>query len=314
MLEPWQRVFAAVAAAAIGAGLGCGPTILLDETDASSDTGPATTADPPPSTTTAIPPPSTTTAEPPPSTTTAVPPPDETTTGADSDTWGGFLDGFDFAGPVTCDVFEQDCPEGDKCAAWSDDGGVQWNDARCVPILGSAQPGDACNTLGDPFSGHDTCAFGSMCWSVDPVTEEGTCVALCTGTPDDTICQDPDTLCAALGDVLALCLIVCDPLLQDCPEGEACYMTNEGFACGPDVSGDMGAPGDACESSFACDPGSICADASLVPDCLGAPGCCTSLCDIIDPMPPCLPGQTCASLDEYDPWNEMDWGVCALPM
>jgi hypothetical protein len=113
----------------------------------------------------------------------------------------------------------------------------------------------------------------------------GTCVAFCTGSQDDPSCEDPATTCViANGGVLILCLPVCDPLLQECPEGQACYPVNADFACAPDASGpDLGAYGSPCEYINACDPGLFCGDAAIVPDCAGAQGCCSEFCDLADP-------------------------------
>ena len=62
---------------------------------------------------------------------------DPTTGGWDDSTGGsscGFVcDSSDTAGD-TCDLWEQDCPEGEKCNPWANDGGASWNALRCVPI------------------------------------------------------------------------------------------------------------------------------------------------------------------------------------
>jgi hypothetical protein len=156
-----------------------------------------------------------------------------------------------------------------------------------VPIDSEpGQPGDPCTVEGSGVSGLDDCDIGAMCWDVDPETNMGTCVGFCGGSDTDPTCEDPDTTCViANNGVLILCLQVCDPLLQECPEGQACYPVNTDFACAPDASGpDLGAYGDPCEYINACDPGLFCGDAAIVPDCAGASGCCSEFCDIEDPQ------------------------------
>ena len=80
-----------------------------------------------------------------------------------------------------------------------------------------------------------------------------------------------------------MCLPECDPLVQDCPDGQACYPVGVDWTCAPDVSGDLGTFGDSCQAINVCDGGLICVDASLVPGCDAAAGCCTEVCDHLDP-------------------------------
>ena len=294
---------------------GCGPLVLPEgetETDGSEDEG-STTA-PPPSTT-APPPPGTTTAPPPPSTT-SVGPSDESTSGEPM-TSLVFLDGNDFSDGPECDFWNQDCPAGEKCMPWANDGGNTWNSLRCSPIADDPDAvGEPCIVEGSGVSGIDSCEAGSMCWDVDPDTLEGHCVAFCIGDESNPMCDDPNQSCTLPADgALALCFPLCDPLLQDCPEGDACYGINDVFNCIPDASGDMGAPGDECEFINVCDPGSFCASAELVPGCAEVVGCCSSFCDLNEMPPACLPGQECM------PWYEAGRappgyelvGACALP-
>jgi hypothetical protein len=297
---------------------GCGPLVFPEgftETDSDSE-GDGTTTAPPPSTTTP-PSPGTTTSPPPPNTTVGPSTSDGSTSG-DPMTSIGFFDGNDFNGDPECDLWAQDCPPGEKCTPWANDGGDVWNSLRCSPIVDDPDAvGEPCTAEGSGTSGIDSCAFGSMCWDVDPATLIGECVAFCVGSPDSPMCEDPDASCALPDDgVLALCFPLCDPLQQDCPEGDACYGIDEVFNCIPDASGETGAPGDECEYLNACDPGAFCAQAELVPGCPGMTGCCTSYCDVNEMPPACLPGQECM------PWYEPgaappgyeNVGACALPM
>ncbi len=311
MASSMHRVVSLALASAV-VGLGCGPSISLD--DASGTAG--STGDP--STTTGTTAPGTTM----PGATTLPPDPDD----ADSTTGGGldsiaFLDSFGDCSPMfECDLFLQDCPDGEKCMPWANDGGNVWNATRCSPIDSDpAAVGEPCMVKGGPASGLDTCDQGAMCWDLDLDTLEGTCTAFCLGTPENPTCKDPNAQCATEEETaLALCLPLCDPLLQDCAGGQACYPVEAFSLCVPDRSGEWGAPGDPCEYLDVCDPGNVCLDAAAVPMCEDALGCCSPLCDLTDPMPPCPPGQVCA------PWYEgivipagyeyEDVGACTLPV
>ncbi len=260
-------------------------------------------------------------------------------TGADPDTGGsetgmvattddpmttgvGFIEDPDGGGvSFECDIFAQDCPDGEKCMPWGNDGG-SWNATRCSPISENpGQAGDECTVEGSGTSGIDDCDIGVMCWDVDPKTNIGTCVAMCTGDSANPLCEDPDTTCSiANNGAIVLCLPICDPLLQDCPAGQACYPVAEDWVCGPDASGEMGAYGDPCEFINVCDAGLICLDATATPNCVGASGCCTEVCDVTDPAgdAQCTgqpEGQTCQVWYEEGsaPPGYEDVGACSLP-
>ena len=127
---------------------------------------------------------------------------------------------------VGCDLWEQCCPEGEKCMPWSDDGSGIWNSTRCTPIdFPPDPPGSDCMVEGNGTSGIDTCELGAMCFDVDPETNVGVCRALCQGDESNPVC-DAGFVCGPLstGDLTVyLCLPTCDPLLQDCDAGNACY-------------------------------------------------------------------------------------------
>lgn len=222
-----------------------------------------------------------------------------------------------------CDVWAQDCPVGEKCMPWANDGGNSWNALKCVEIDDNpGEPGDPCHVEGGGVSGIDDCAIGSMCWDVDPETSEGVCVAMCTGDQAAPICEDPSTSCIIVNDgVLNLCLPDCDPLLQDCEDGQACYPVNGTFTCAPDASGpELGVFGDPCEFINACDAGLFCANASAVPGCGGSAGCCSDFCDLDADFPEddcsgAAEGQECLPFfDEGDaPPGAEAFGACALP-
>jgi hypothetical protein len=235
----------------------------------------------------------------------------------------GFIQDPDGGGvSIECDLWSQDCAEGEKCMPWANDGGGAWNAARCSPLdPNPAQVGDECTVEGSGVSGIDNCDVGSMCWDVDPETNLGTCVAFCMGSEANPICEDPATNCVIANEgVLILCLPNCDPLLQDCAEGQACYPIDDAFACAPDVSGEEGLYGDACQFLNVCDPGLFCANAEVVPDCAGAQGCCSPFCDLSDPdaganCPGAAGGQDCVAWYEEGeaPPGFENVGACSIP-
>jgi hypothetical protein len=224
-----------------------------------------------------------------------------------------------------CDMFAQDCPDGEKCMPWANDGGNSWNATRCSPIADNpGQAGDECAVEGSGTSGIDDCDLGTMCWDVDPKTNIGTCVAMCTGDESAPICEDPDTSCVIVNEgAIVLCLPACDPLLQDCAEGQACYPVADAWNCAPDASGETGIYGDPCEYINVCDPGLICLGAGAVPAgeaCEGSAGCCTEICDLTDPTGDmqCTGapgGQLCTAWYEEGsaPPGYEDVGACSLP-
>ncbi len=171
--------------------------------------------------------------------------------------------------PNSCDPLLQDCPAGDACYP-------SGNDFACFGGDGPAQNGDQCAS--DP-----DCAAGLWC-DVDVCTE------FCDV---GGACSDPGASCnpwyqpgrapPGLEDV-GSCGVVsgsqCDPLLQDCPDGEGCYPGGGAFEC--DVAGPAQA-GDVCGQG--CAPGLLC-DADT----------CISLCDTDDPGGCFDPNLTCVAL------------------
>ena len=219
-----------------------------------------------------------------------VEPSPESTEGGDSTTGlpSLFLGHPDLGEGHDCDLWSQDCPAGMKCMPWANDGGGSWNATRCSAIDPDPDTvGEPCMVDGSGVSGIDSCELGAMCWDVDPQTNAGTCVALCTGSAAAPVCEDPSHLC--IGRHPQLCLPSCCPVEQDCPEGQACYPLGDTFVCSPDASGDLGAYLDPCEFVNVCDPGYFCANPEVLPPCVGW-GCCAPYCNI--------GSTTCA---EYDP-------------
>jgi hypothetical protein len=199
---------------------------------------------------------------------------------------------------------------------WVNDGGTWWNATKCVPI--DADPGavgEPCTVEGSGVSGIDSCELHAMCWDVDAETLEGTCEAFCVGSPADAFCEQPCSTCSLSSEgALNLCLQQCDPLGQDCPDGDGCYLTNDVFSCGPDVSKQRGGAGDSCDFVNDCDPGLDCASGEAVPDCEGL-GCCTPFCAVDNPSAcNALPGSVCTPLGLRDPGCFGEGvGLCSLP-
>jgi hypothetical protein len=225
-----------------------------------------------------------------------------------------------------CDIFEQDCPAGEKCMPWAYDGGDVLNATKCSPVVDDpARIDEPCHVERSPTSGIDDCSFGAMCWSVDPETLEGICLPFCVGDESNPHCEDPDRVCPITSNgTILLCFSVCSPLQQDCPKGQACYPVQDSWECAADASGELGGYGDPCEFINVCDPGLICLDSDVaVPPgeaCEGSTGCCSEVCDLTDPAGDlqCAGapgGQTC------QPWYEEgsappgfeNVGACALP-
>lgn len=286
----------------------CGPAVDVgadtgDSTGPSSNSSAASTmtTSPPPSTVSGNP-----TEPPPPTTATTTPPPETDTWATDTfETDGSDDTGYEFimvpdggclvgAPPGTmahcsieCDPWEQDCLRGDKCSAWSSDGGDQWNSVICRPLDPMPDPvGAPCSVEGSIVSGIDTCELGAMCWNADPDTMEGACVALCTGDPDNPICG-PDTTCLYANDgSLNLCVPSCDPLSDTCLEGEGCYPSGQSEGSGPFAcirTSDRIVVDDLEHTE--CVPGAFLATGEQSAEC-GEESCCTNFCALDDPLCP----------------------------
>ncbi|MCY1005493.1 ribulose phosphate epimerase [Nannocystis pusilla] len=220
-----------------------------------------------------------------------------------------------------CDVWAQDCPEGQKCMPYSGDGDNAWESLKCVDVVPNPDGfGEPCKAIGGPVSGEDTCDKGLMCWDVDVDTGEGVCVFQCTGNPESPSCPDPTFTCNFAADgVLTLCFPPCDPLAQDCPGGDLCIpnpMVLGSFLCVLDASGDEGQAFDGCEFANVCDPGLSCLDPGLAVECDPmSTGCCVPFCDISAPNTCPGQGQECISWyeDIPAPPGLENVGICSLP-
>ena len=212
---------------------------------------------------------------------------------------------------TTCDPFQQDCPDGEKCIAYADRGSV-WDTVGCFPVVRDpGLPGDACTMQDNPFSGLDDCQEGAMCWDVDPATLQGTCVALCTGSLEQPACADPSARCI-ISDASALnvCLSTCDPLLQDCNAGFTCRASRGDFVCTSEEAFDPMPEGGACEFVEGCEPGATCIPASDYGPGCDTSDCCSNYCDTTDPDCP-NPDHACVGLDDLP--LGLEWlGLCRI--
>lgn len=202
-----------------------------------------------------------------------------------------------------CDIWEENCPGGQKCMPVSLDGDSVWETTRCVPLVADpAVLGEPCQNLGTGLDGLDTCDLHMMCWFADPATGDGTCVGHCTGTPDEPGCADPGASCLISAEgVVNLCLPSCDPVEQTCPDGLACLPSfADGFVCVMEFSGEEGQAFDFCEFVNDCDPGLLCVASNLAPECDPAlASCCLPFCDINAPNT--CPGDALECLPFYSP-------------
>lgn len=216
-------------------------------------------------------------------------------------------------GGPTCDPWAQDCPEGEKCVAYADDGGGVWNSNKCVPVMGDGAAGDDC-TWNGILEATDSCDAGTVCWDVQDLDGEliGVCTPFCDGTVDDPICGPESECLIANEGTINLCIETCDPLLQACSDGLGCYWGGNNFQC-IFQSGSNIPTGDPCGFINDCEPSNFCAAAEALPSCNGS-ACCAAFCDLSDPVCP-IQGTECAPFFEEGqeiPGLE-DVGLCIQP-
>lgn len=220
----------------------------------------------------------------------------------------------DFFNDLACDPWSQDCPVEEKCVPYDENGDNVWDALQCVPVdpapVGLGEP---CS-LESLQSGVDTCELGAICWDVDPQTQQGVCVAQCTGSIADPQCP-PGTGCVIANEgVLTLCLDSCDPLMMDCDEDELCLPNandgDETFVCV--LAGDsLGDEDDPCELLNTCAPGHLCVSADQLPTCAGD-ACCTPFCDLSEPDT-CAAPKACTAVYDPPPEGYEQLGVCVSP-
>ncbi|MEM7151658.1 MAG: hypothetical protein AAF799_02405 [Myxococcota bacterium] len=230
----------------------------------------------------------------------------------DDDPWHCSSDGGGFQ--FECDMFVQDCPKGETCMPWANDGGAVWNSTRCAPLPPTPDAiGETCTVEGSGVSGIDSCELGSVCWNVDPTTNFGECVAVCGGDESSPTCADGDHCRLSNEGAIILCLPTCNPLAAECDDGQVCVPDYGGlWTCVPGVSTPFEA-GQPCDFDNVCEAGSICVDAELSDACVGNEGCCAALCDLEfptcdDPAATCVPWYA----PEQDPPGLGGTGICTV--
>jgi hypothetical protein len=209
-----------------------------------------------------------------------------------------------------CNVFDQDCPRGEKCTYFYLEGDAFWQ-ARCVPIPAEPhQLGEPCAWTPQPEHGIDDCDAGLYCLGFTGLSF-GTCVAFCLEGNECLPCQG----CSFNHSFIPVCIPQCNPLDDACPVGSSCiYQYSVDFACGFD-GGLPGEVGSVCDAPYGCHAGTWCVADEYVPGCIGS-ACCTALCSLSDPGAcAAQPGTVCheiavsgANCPYFD-----DVGACVLP-
>lgn len=216
-------------------------------------------------------------------------------------------------GGCECDPFAQDCPDGEKCVPYASTGD-SWDANKCVPVTGDQATDEPC-VYGSVIEATDDCDATGMCWDVMDVDGEwvGVCTAFCTGTADMPECPEGSQCLYGNGPIY-LCIYTCDPLVQDCNEGLACYWANNDFNC---IFTTQDIPvGEPCGFINDCALGNNCISADSLPSCAGS-ACCSPFCDLELGDQPCdvLPGTACVPFFEQNmaPPGYENVGVCVLP-
>lgn len=197
---------------------------------------------------------------------------------------------------------------------WFNDGGSAWNDTKCIPVVDDPAQLDAPCTVeiaGD--SGIDDCDVGLMCWDTD-AENEGTCVALCLGSPGEPTCASGDP-CTLYQYGFGICIPSCDPLMSDCDPDSMCIPSDQVFVCVLDASGDDGQVHTPCMFANGCDPGLYYIDSASAKECDPMSSlCCEPFCDVS--LPNTCPGEGQECIHWYEgmaPSKYENLGICTLP-
>lgn len=203
--------------------------------------------------------------------------------------------------PLSCHVWLKDCPQGQKC--YYDTSSEVYVCTDMVPA--PAAPGQPCEI----FETIDSCDAFSHCRLLDETTGIGTCMPTCSGSPGDFTCPEP-MFCQIYdepSDVMAICLLPCDPLMAECPPGASCLPFVSNYTCQNSIQPPK-VEGEPC-LGFECKNGLVCAsDASM--DCVDD-SCCTPYCDLNAPDPCPMDMQICVQYSAGEGWEHI--GFCRLP-
>ena len=123
--------------------------------------------------------------------------------------------------PPSCDAITHGgCEAGEKCTLVYLDPFQEYDVSACTAD-GTLAIGEPCteSALGEP----DQCAAGSFCF-------RETCTEVCTFVDDGDTCG-PNTICGLFSSLyndqaeqVGLCAPICDPVTQNCPLDDGCYM------------------------------------------------------------------------------------------
>ena len=214
---------------------------------------------------------------------------------------------------ASCDVFSQDCPEGEKCVPYGSTGGA-WDAEKCVQVTGEGAAGEDCN-YGGTVDATDDCDEQSYCWNAQDVEGQltGVCAPFCMGTPDDPLCDEGACLISNEGSV-ALCLDTCDPLMDECGEGLGCSWAGASFTFACLVTTEDIVSGEPCGYANDCGQGSTCLAFDAHPMCNGS-ACCADFCAMDDPDACPDPQLECAPFfaESVAPEGYENLGVCLAP-
>lgn len=221
-----------------------------------------------------------------------------------------------------CKVWLQNCPVNEKCVQYAECGADLWTKEMCVPVMENpAGPGEECFVVGNPVGGLDNCEKGAVCWAVDE-TNTGYCVSICEGTPDNSLCADPETRCVvdSGASTVGWCLEKCDPIAVDCSRSdELCIFkeTAQDFVCmplWPNVGGKVQLH-EACGHAEECAQGLLCLGKVAAVECDQSAekfGCCEPFCNLQEPNQCPGAGQQCIPFHEGEPpLGQEHVGICS---
>ena len=239
------------------------------------------------------------------------------TDGTGDETTGSFVN-VDMSGEAMCSPMAQDCGEGEKCAAYSTEGdtppAAPWDANKCVDETGDLEPGDSCDISGGKYTGEDDCRAGAQCLLTDDDGLGGACVEFCD---EGMGCTSGNAICSVYNNgSLPLCLDRCDPLVQNCPDGQGCFQgPASDFICFK-VSAETGegGPGQDCAFVNSCQAGNLCLAPDAVQDCDPSfAGCCSPICDLSNGGAECGNMEDCVAVFDPPVPSYPDVGVCSLP-